>query len=204
MDPAQRRLAERRLVAAMRRLHRREPMRADIRSDAVLRELRADPGERLPQGHRGGGSLRELSDAELLAVMEALVEASKLVRRGHRVRLPDHAPILLDPQMRDRVGRLIAGLLAAGAEPPRVEGVAARMGIPVGVVDQLRSAGELVQVAEGIDYPRGVADELRARLDEMARHGPLTVSRVRDQLRTSRRHAEALIAFRRGLGARQR
>jgi hypothetical protein len=204
MDPAQRRLAERRLVAAMRRLHRREPMRADVRSDALLRELRSDPGERLPHGHRGGGSLRELSDAELLAVMEALVEASKLVRRGHRVRLPDHAPILLDPQMRDRVGRLIAGLLAAGAEPPRVEGVAARMGIPVGVVDQLRSAGELVQVAEGIDYPRGVADELRARLDEMARHGPLTVSRVRDQLRTSRRHAEALIAFRRGLGARQR
>jgi len=175
-----------------------------VRSDALLRELRSDPGERLPPGHRGGGSLRELTDAELLAVMEALVEAGKLVRRGHRVRLPDHAPILLDPQMRDRVGRLMTGLREAGAEPSRVDGIAARMGIPLGVVDQLRSAGELVQVAEGIDYPRGVADELRARLDEMARRGPLTVARVRDQLRTSRRHAEALIAFRGGLGARQR
>ena len=126
MDSAQRRLAERRLVAALRRLHRREPMRADVRTDALLHELRSDPGERLPPGHRGGGSLREFSDAELLAVMEALVEAGNLVRRGHRVRLSDHTPILLDPQMRDRVGRLMTGLREAGAEPPRVDGVAAR------------------------------------------------------------------------------
>src|SRR5438445_9067403 len=202
MYPAQRRLVERRLVSAIRRLHRREPMRADVRSDALIRELRSEPGERLPLGRRGGGSLRELTDVELLAVMDALVEAGKLVRRGHRVRLPDHTPVLLDPQMRDRVGRLMAGLREAGAEPPRVDGVAARMGIPVGVVDQLRSAGELVQVAEGIDYPRGVADKLRARLDEMARNGPLAVSRVRDRLRTSRRHAEGLLAFRRRLRGR--
>ena len=203
MDLAQRRLAERRLVSAIRRLHRREPMRADVRGDALIRELRSDPGERLPPDHRGGGSLREFTDAELLAVMEALVEAGKLVRRGHRVRLADHAPILLDPEMRDRVGRLMTGLREAGAEPPRVDGVAARLGIPVGVVAQLRSAGELVHVAEGIDYPRGIADELGARLDEMARVGPLTVSGVRGQLRTSRRHAEALIAFRRSRRARQ-
>ena len=203
MDPAQRRLAERRLVAALRRLHRREPLRADLRADVVLRELRADPGERIPSGHRGGGSLRELSDAELLAVVEALVASGKLLRRGHRVRLPDHEPILLDPEMRDRVDLLMAGLREAGAEPPRVDGVAERMGIPVGVIAQLRSAGELVQVADGIDYPRAIAGELQARLGEMARHGPLTVARVRDELRTSRRHAEALIAFRGGFRARQ-
>jgi hypothetical protein len=204
MDSAQRRLAERRLVAAVRRLHRREPMRADVRTDAVLRELRSDPGERLPAGHRGGGSLRDLSEAELLEVVGALVASGKLLRRGHRVRLPDHTPILLDPEMRDRVGRLMAGLREAGAGPPRIEGVAARLGIPVGVIAQLRSAGELVQLAEGIDIPRSVADELQARLDELSRSGPLTVSRVRDQLRTSRRHAEALIAYRRSLRARQR
>ena len=177
-------------------------MRADLRADVVLRELRADPGERIPSGHRGGGSLRELSDAELLAVMEALVASGKLLRRGHRVRLPDHEPILLDPEMRDRVGLLMAGLREAGAEPPRVDGVAERMGIPVGVIAQLRSAGELVQVADGIDYPRAVAGELQARLGEMASRGPLTVARVRDELRTSRRHAEALIAFRGGVRAR--
>ena len=197
MDPAQRRLAERRLLAALGRLHRREPMRADIRTDAVLRELRDDPGERRPSGHRGAGSLRDVSDAELLEVVEVLVASGKIVGRAHRVRLPDHEPVLLDPEMRDRVGRLMAGLRDAGAQPPRVDGVASRLGIPPGVIDQLRAARELVQVADGIDYPSAVADELGARLDEMARHQPLSVARVRDELRTSRRHAEALIAHRR-------
>ena len=106
-------------------------MRADIRADAVLRELRDDPGERLPAGHRGAGSLRELSDGELLAVVDALVASGKLMRRGHRLRLPEHQPVVLDSEMRERVARLMAGLREAGAEPPRVEGIAARMGIPV-------------------------------------------------------------------------
>ena len=195
MDPAQRRLAERRLLAALRRLHRREPMRADIRLDAVLREVRADPGERRPSGHRGAGSLRDVSDAELLEVVDSLVFSGRMVARAHRVRLPDHEPVLLDPEMRDRVGRLMAGLREAGAEPPRVDGVASRLGIPPGVIEQLRAAGELVQVADGIDYPRAMADELRTRMDEMARDAPLSVVRVRDELQTSRRHAEALLSF---------
>ena len=93
MDPAQRRLAERRLLAALRRLHRREPMRADIRLDAVLREVRADPGERRPSGHRGAGSLRDVSDAELLEVVDSLVFSGRMVARAHRVRLPDHERI---------------------------------------------------------------------------------------------------------------
>ena len=200
MDPGPRRLAERRLLAALRRLHRREPMRADIRTDAVLHELRVDPGERLPTRHRGGGSLREVTDAELLEVVDTLVASGRLVQRGHRLRLPDHAPMLLDPEMRERVGRLMAGLRNAGAEPPRVDGVASRLGIPPGVIDQLRVAGELVQLADGIDYPRVVADELGGRLDEMARHGPLSVARVRDELHTSRRHAEALLTSLRSRG----
>jgi hypothetical protein len=204
MDPGQRRLAERRLLAALRRLHRREPMRADLRLDAVLREARADPGERLPAGHRGGGSLEGVNDAELVAVADGLVASGGLLRRGHRVRLPEHQPMLLDPEMEARVRRLMAGLREAGAAPPRVEGVAARLGIPPGVVAQLRDAGELVQVAEGIDYPRAVAAKLGARMQEMARHGPLTVARVRDTLRTSRRHAEALLAFQRARRSRQR
>jgi hypothetical protein len=204
MDPAQRRLAERRLMAALRRLHRREPMRADLRADAVLRELRVDPGERLPAGHRGGGSLQDLPDADLLEVIDALVASGRVLRRGHRVRLAEHGPMPMEPQMRGRVEQLMAGLRATGAEPPRVDGIAARLGIPPGVITQLRAVGELVQVGEGIDYPRGVANALRMRLDEMARHGPLTVARVRDELRTSRRHAEALLAYRRRLRSRHR
>ncbi len=200
MDSAQRRLAERRLIGALRRLHRREPLRNDIRTDAVLREVRTDPGERLPAGHRGGGSLGQSGDAELLEVVDSMVESGRLVRRGHRVRLREHEPIILDSEMRARVDRLLSGLRDAGAEPPRVEAIAARLGIPLGVIAQLRAAGELVTMAEGIDYPRVVAAELLASLDELAPRGPLTVSRVRETLRTSRRHAEALLTYRRAHG----
>ena len=196
MDPAQRRLAERRLLAALRRLHRSEPMRAEIRTDAVLREARADPGERLPAGHRGGGSLSIASDGELLDVVDALVESGRLVRRGHGLRLPDHQSGLADMEMRGRIDEMMEQLRTGGAVPPRVDGIAARLGIPPGAIAQLRAAGELVQLAAGIDYPRAVAEKLLARLDELARVGPLSVTRVRDELGTSRRHAEALVAYR--------
>lgn len=197
MDPGQRRLAERRLFAGLRRLHRREPLKTDLRIDALLAELRADPGERLPVGHRGGGSLRGLTDAELLGVLEGLAGEGQVVLRGRRVRLVDHEPTIADPQMQARVRRLLSGLRETGAQPPRVEGIAARLGIAPGVVDQLRSSGELVAIGDGIDYPRDVLGDLLTRMGQLATHGPLTVPRVRDALRTSRRHAEALLRFRR-------
>jgi hypothetical protein len=111
------------------------------------------------------------------------------------VRLPEHEP-LLDSQMRERVERLLVGLRSAGVEPPRVDALAARLGIPPPVIGQLRAAGELVAVAPGIDYPRDVHAALMQRLDRMAAHGPMDVARVRDELRASRRYAEALLRAR--------
>ncbi len=44
IDPAQRRLAERRLLDTLRRLLRREPLRSDVRVDRLISEVRAaDP-----------------------------------------------------------------------------------------------------------------------------------------------------------------
>jgi hypothetical protein len=193
MDPGQRRLAERRLVHALQRLHRREPMVPDVRLDAVVQAARATP--RAAAGHRGSAELT-LTDAELRSVLDALVASGRLARRGHRVRLRDHRP-QLDVEMRERVDRLLTGLREARAEPPRVDGIAARLGIPPPVLDQLRHSGELVSVAPGIDYPSDVWEALDARLDRMG--GALNVGRVRDELRTSRRHAEAILAHRRAL-----
>lgn len=191
---AMRRLGRRRILAAVKRLHRREPLRADIRVDAVLREVRADHADRRPATHRGGGHLA-LDDDALRVLVDELVAEGALAGAGRRVRLPEHAPAL-EAGMRERVDRLFDGLREAGAAPPRVDGIAARLGIPPAVLDQLRAAGELVNVGEGIDYPRDRYQELRARLDAMARGGQLSTARVRDELRTSRRHAEALIAHR--------
>jgi hypothetical protein len=190
----QRRLAYRRILAALRRLHRREPLRADLRVDAVIAEVRADHAERLPTGHRGGGHLA-LDDAALLDLIGEMRADGTVAGEGRRIRLPDHEPTL-DPEMRERVDALLEGLRSAGAAPPRIEGLAARLGIPPTVLDQLRAAGELVSIGPGIDYPRDRYLALAGRLDAMARGGRVSVARARDELRTSRRHAEALIAFR--------
>ncbi len=132
----------------------------------------------------------------MLEVVEALAAAGTVIRDGRRVRLAAHVPSL-DGEMRERVDRLLVGLTAARAEPPRVDSLAARLGIPPPVIDQLRAAGELLPAAPGIDYPRESWEALRTRLERVSATGPLTVARVRDALHTSRRHAEALLSLRR-------
>jgi hypothetical protein len=167
-------------------------MAADFRVDAVIEAARAVP--RAPSGHRGGAELT-LSDADLRSVVDALVASGRFSRRGHRVRLANHQPAL-QPADRDRVEQLLAGLRDAGMAPPRVDGIAARLGITPPLLAQLRRSGQLVAVAPGIDYAADVWQEVMRRLDRLS--GPMNVARLRDELRTTRRHAEAILAFRRG------
>ena len=190
IEPQQRRVAERLILAALRRFHREQPLSADIRTDALVARVRDAARRRPPPRHRGATPL-ELDDVGLRAVIEAMVEDGRLRRTGRRVRLPDREPGLA-PEMAERVERLLSGLREAGASPPRVEGPAARLGIPPAVLDQLRSGGVLRHVADGIDYPSDVWARLAARVEEM--RGTVSVARLRDELGTSRRHAEAILA----------
>jgi hypothetical protein len=193
--------AERQLLAALKRLHRREPLRPSFRVDRVVDEMHvadARPSVR----HRGSQRVTLGMDA-LLAVIDGLVGDARLERDGRQLSLPGQGSAL-EPIMRERVDRLLEGLRSAGAEPPRVDSLAARLGIPPGMIDQLRSAGELVAVAPGIDYPRDAWQRLDERIAGLSRYGPLSVSRVREALHTSRRHAEALLAYRRAARERGR
>jgi hypothetical protein len=190
MDPLQRRLAERRLLDALRRMQRRQPLRADVRVDPLIAELRsAEPSK--PSSHRGRQALG-LSDAELRAVVDDLVAAGALQREGHRVTLPDRTPAL-DPIMGERVAQLMTLLAADGATPPPAEPVAARLGIPAALVEQLRAAGDLVALAPRIDYPRATWAQINERLDAISVREPLSVRGIRDALLTTRRHAEAIL-----------
>jgi len=189
IDPEQRRIAERLVLAALRKFHREQPMSADLRVDALVRRVRSAAGRKPPPRHRGAAPLT-LDDADLRRVIDDMADDARLSRVGRRVGLPSARPEL-DPEMAERVDRLLEGLRAAGAEPPRVDGLAARIGIPPAVIDQLRAGGMLRQVAPGIDYPADVWSALLARVEGM--RGPLSVARVRDELGTSRRHAEAIL-----------
>ena len=99
----------------------------------------------------------------------------------------------LDPVMRERVDLLLASLRAGASMPPSAEVAATRLGIPLALLDQLRSSGELVWVAPRIDYPRETWAEITSRLDRLAAAAPLSVRAVRDELGTTRRHAEAIL-----------
>lgn len=190
IDPEQRRVAERLILQALRRFHREQPLAVDLRTDALVSRVRSLAAARRPSGHRGATPLT-LEEPELRRVVDDLVTDGRLSRTGRRVRLAESAPTL-DPEMAARVARLMEGLAAMGAAPPRVEGIAARLGIPPAVLDQLRGSGALRQIAPGIDYPAEVWSRLRARVETMP--GGLSVARVRDELRTTRRHAEAILA----------
>ena len=189
IDPEQRRVAERLVLATLRRFHKEQPLSADLRIDSLVSRVRAAATRKPPPRHRGATPLT-LDDADLRRVIDDMGADGRLVRTGRRVRLPDVRPGL-DPEMQERVDRLMDGLRAAGAEPPRVESLAGRLGIPPTVIDQLRGGGMLRSIAPGIDYPADVWSALRVRIDEMP--GNLNVARVRDYLRTSRRHAEAIL-----------
>ena len=95
--------------------------------------------------------------------------------------------------MRERVELLLATLTAAGAKPPPAEAVAARLGIPNYLVDQLRAAGDLISLGPRIDVTREAWATIADRLDRLAIGGAPTVSAVRDELETARRFAEAIL-----------
>lgn len=191
IDPGQQRIAERRLLAALKRHQRRSPLRPAVRVDTLIAELRTDALGR-PSGHRGAQPLT-LTDGELRAVVDGMVASGELLRAGHRVRMPAGAGPSFDPIMRERVDLLLTTLTAAGAAPPPAEGVAARLGIPAALVDQLRAAGELVSVGPRIDLTRESWDRVAGRLDRLAASGPLSVALVRDDLETARRFAERIL-----------
>lgn len=165
-------------------------MSVDLRIDALVGRVRSAAGRKPPPRHRGATPLT-LDDADLRRVIEEMADDGRLARNGRRVGLPESRPPM-DPEMEARVERLLEGLRAAGAEPPRVDGLAGRLGITPTVIEHLRAGGVLRQIAPGIDYPADVWSALQVRVQGM---GPSpSIARVRDELRTSRRHAEAILA----------
>lgn len=192
IDPDQARLAEGRILATLRRMHREDPLSVGFRIDALAVRTQ-ETVDRRPASHRGAGRLL-LDVTPLRALVEQMVERGRLARDGRRVRLPGQKPVL-GHEMRRRADHLLAELREAGASPPRTAVVARRIGLPEAVVAHLRSGGELVAVAPDIDYPADVYQNLRDAVLAFAdEHGRLpSVAEYRGAIRASRRYAAALL-----------
>lgn len=183
-------IAERRLLSAVARLHRRDPLAADVRVDTLVAAVRESAGGR-PAGHRGAGAV-PLSDQELRAIVDGLVARGTLHRSGHRVRLPEHVAVLPEA-WRERAAALLAVLRAESPTPPRAAAVARRLGLPDAALDHLRRSGELVSFAPGVDYPADVATELMVVARRLADEGTLSVRTLRTATGGTRRTASAII-----------
>src|SRR5690606_8378875 len=119
IDPQQRLVAQRLIPAPLRKLHKEQPMSVDLRVDSRVNRVRSAAGRKPPPRHRGATPLT-LDDADLRRVIDEMADDGRLARNGRRVGLPDTRPAM-DPEMAERVDRLLEGLRAAGAEPPRVD-----------------------------------------------------------------------------------
>ena len=80
----------------------------------------------------------------------------------------------LDPELRERVERLLDGLREPGAEPPRVDGIAARLGVTSPALAQLRQSGELVRWRRGSTIRAMCGKRFATQVDGLARRGRLS------------------------------
>ncbi|HET7083021.1 MAG TPA: hypothetical protein VFJ00_04860 [Candidatus Limnocylindria bacterium] len=158
--------------------------------DTLIAELRT--GEPARASSHRGQQLLGLTDGELRTVVDAMVADGVLRRTGHRVHLSGDG-MALDPIMRGRVDELLRTLTAAAAKPPPTDAVAARLGIPAALLDQLRATGELVSLGPRMDLTRESWATILARLERLAAAGPLSVVIVRDDLDSARRFAERIL-----------
>ena len=184
--------AERLLLRTLARLHREQPLAGDFRADTVVERALASTARPRPPSHRGSGA--PVPDArELHLVLERLSHEARIGRRGRRLFLPGREP-RLGAETRARADELLATLRRSGAAPPPVARLAREIGLPEAALGFLRTSGELVTVADGLDYPADVLKELEARVADLIRsEGGVRAARFRDAIGIGRRHAVALL-----------
>ena len=139
------------------------------------------------------------------AVLAWAEQEGLVVREAGGVRLPDHRVALDADQRRTRDG-LLAALDAAPYAPPSLSATARSVGASTALVAELEAAGLLVRLDSDIALTADAVDRATALLrDTAAREGPLTASRARQVLDTSRKYALPLLEEldRRGITRRQ-
>ena len=197
------RTAERLALRALERLHREQPLAASFRADLIAARATRSASAPRARSHRGSASL-DVTPHDVRGALASLAERGEVRRSGRRFALAGREP-RLDPETRRRADLLLDRLRAAAGRLPPVARLAREMGIPGAALTYLRESGELVSVAQGIDYPADVLRAVADRLVEIARpEGSVSVARFRDALGIGRRHAVALLEYFDAIGVTRR
>ncbi len=171
---------EARLVAALERFHREQPIQAGMPTGA----LRGSLPENVPV---------EAADLAL----ERLAESGELVVEGDRVRRPEHRA-RLDAEQQALVERIVPEAAGAGLEAPGLREWAERLGVGAevlrAVLNHLTREGALVHAPGDLWFDRAAVDALRARVvAHLEQHGSLETPAYKALIGTSRRTAVPLM-----------
>jgi selenocysteine-specific elongation factor len=167
------------------------------------RQLLARPGDRVvvraasPPDTLGGGVVVE-PGARRHGPGEAVRARLERLRRGQPAAEPEAAPAVdaraeATPEPEPLAPQALAveeRLRAAGHEPPSD----AALGDDAVHLPALRAAGRAVRIGRAMHaHPQALEDVRRRAEAIMEREGELTLARLRDELSTSRKYAQALI-----------
>jgi selenocysteine-specific elongation factor len=127
------------------------------------------------------------------AVLAWAENSGLIVREAAGVRLPDHRVALNVDQQRIRDG-LLATLDATPFSPPALSQAARTAGASAALIGELEAAGVIIRLETDIVMTAGALERATDLLRATAKQeGPLTASRARQVLDTSRKYALPLL-----------
>jgi hypothetical protein len=104
----------------------------------------------------------------------------------------------LPPRQAQFLDRVVAELEKRPIDTPNPHRISETLRIPIQAVEEILAigveSGRVVQIDEQVFYTPAQLGALEERLSALARSGPLSASRVRDELKTTRKYALALLA----------
>lgn len=161
---------------------------------------RAAPKDVATRAAEAAGCLRSLA----APVVTFMTEQGHLVAEGSGVRLPKHRVHLDEDTARARQA-LLDRLGDAGFSPPDLDQAASEAGVTPALVRELEASGELVRLEPNMAVVAATIEQAHTLLEDAFRQeGPLTASRAKELLGTTRKYAMPLLAVLDKAGRTQR
>lgn len=173
-----------------------------LRATAIDLVTRHHEGHPLARGVPADDLRRELgAQPDLFAALaESWEHAGELVREDAVVRLPHQTPSLPADQ-RVAADRALEALRASAPSAPGLR----ELGVSVELAKALERLGELVLVTPDLAYPADVWTDMQQRIVDVIRSdGPVTVSRIREVIGTTRKYAVPLLEYLDSIGVTRR